>query len=80
VVTEKRLGEEMIEFLSDIEVEVVIQFDDELDEIVESQMQSFRKGEQIYADVVGDTDTPSIQIQFGDGSVTWLPKGSIKEI
>lgn len=69
----------MIVFLQDLEVEVIDSFDEEKDEIAESHNESFTQGEEIEADLVGDIEDESIQIQFPNGSVTWVPKGSIQE-
>lgn len=69
----------MIVFLQDIEVEVIDSFDEEKDEIAESHSEQFSDGEEVDADLVGDIEDESIQIQFPNGSVTWVPKGSIRE-
>ena len=70
----------MIVFQQDIEVEVIDRFDEEADEIAESHPERFSKGEEVEADLVGDIQDDSIQIQFPNGSVTWVPKGSIQEV
>lgn len=69
----------MIVFLRNIQVEVVDSFDEEADEIAERHDESFSQGQEVEADLVGDMEDESIQIQFPDGSVTWVPKGSIQE-
>lgn len=65
----------IIKFLDEIEVEVVVQFDEEADEIAESHNEIFHKDEEIECDVIDfDDDSPSVQIQFADGSVAFFPK------
>lgn len=70
----------MIKFNQDITLECINTFDEELDEVTDSEEITFKAGELVDADVFNDHGEV-VSIQYGDGAVSYgVPKNSFEII
>lgn len=61
----------MIAFKEDIQVSVVVRFDEASDTIAEQCQETFKAGEKVDADIVPGSEVGEyVDIQYGDGTVS----------
>ena len=72
----------IIKFNQDTELTVVSGFDEELDNITDETVETFKAGELINAEIMDGSDTNSeyVDLEFGDGSIALTVQRSSFEI
>ena len=61
-----------ISMLIALEVEVISEFDEEKDEIIQSDLEVFKKDEILEVEEV-ESNESATKFQLGNGSVFWVP-------
>lgn len=71
----------MIRFKHNTTLDIVDRFDEAKDEIAEQHEETFKAGELVDADIVGEPDQGRAEIQFADGSVAYgVPVTCFEEV